>query len=163
MITLEIKGLQELGETLLKFGDKMATRHLHAATKAAAELLRKAVVARAPVSIAGNHGNPPGTLRDSIVVLRRKGAPLTSRYSVGVRKIKLKYALNKLNKRLRRAGLAYFRDDATFYWRFIEFGTKHAKAHPFMQPAFERSKFDAIDKFSQVLAAGVDRAIQESR
>jgi len=163
MSTVEIKGLQELGASLGKFGDKIATHYLHVATYAAAELLRKAVVARAPVSMAGSHGNPPGMLRDSLVVIRRRGAPLTSQYSVGVRKIKLKYALNKLNKRLKRAGLAYFNDDAAFYWRFIEFKTKHAKAHPFMGPAFEQNKFAAMEKFSQVFAAGVEKATQESR
>ena len=163
MSTVEIKGLSELGASLQKFGDKMATHYLQVATFAAAELLRKEVVSRAPVSGAGNHGNPPGTLRDSIAVIKRKTPQLTSHYSVGVRKIKLKYALNRLNKRLRRAGLAYFNDDAAFYWRFVEFGTKHAKAHPFMRPAYEAGKSAAIEKFSQVFAAGVEKATQESR
>ena len=33
----------------------------------------------------------------------------------------------------------------TFYWRFLEFGTAHAKAQPFMRPAAEESANAALE------------------
>lgn len=33
----------------------------------------------------------------------------------------------------------------TFYWRFLEFGTAHAKAEPFMRPAAEASASEALE------------------
>lgn len=53
------------------------------------------------------------------------------------------------------------RTDA-FYWRFVEFGTRHAPAHPFVAPAFEAEREAAaqavIDSFEDGLRRAEARA-----
>lgn len=45
-----------------------------------------------------------------------------------------------------------------FYWRFVEFGTSHAAARPFMRPAFESMKKAAIDRMRERLGEQIKEA-----
>lgn len=49
----------------------------------------------------------------------------------------------------------------TFYWRFIEFGTKNIKARPFMRPALEENLSQVTDKFAEEVNKGIDRVIRK--
>jgi HK97 gp10 family phage protein len=40
---------------------------------------------------------------------------------------------------------------------FIEFGTAHSAAKPFMRPALDEQKENALDEMGRVLAVGIDR------
>lgn len=51
----------------------------------------------------------------------------------------------------------------TFYWRFVEFGTKNAPARPFMRPAMEESVKPATDEFIKQYDKAVDRAIRRAK
>lgn len=48
---------------------------------------------------------------------------------------------------------------ATFYWRFLEFGTERAAAHPILRPAMNGVDMDVINTFSSELDKAIDRAI----
>jgi len=48
-----------------------------------------------------------------------------------------------------------------WYWRFVEFGTVKMSAKPFLRPAFEGKKMEAVDAIKQRLAERVERAAQE--
>ncbi|NHZ81831.1 hypothetical protein F2P44_21495 [Massilia sp. CCM 8695] len=39
-----------------------------------------------------------------------------------------------------------------FYWRFLEFGTAHSPAYPFLRPAYESKKQAAVDAMTRTLA-----------
>lgn len=45
----------------------------------------------------------------------------------------------------------------TFYWRFLEFGTQHIAARPFLRPAIDENKAVAVDKFASVIKKQIDK------
>jgi len=52
-----------------------------------------------------------------------------------------------------RAGKRYRKRDVdAYYWRFVEFGTAKMAARPFMRPAFEAKKGDALEAIKGRLA-----------
>lgn len=151
VLTAQVNGLRELGEALKEFGDQIAKRYLRRATFAAAAVFKGAAEEKAPVRT--------GAMRDAIAVFRRRPpSPDAALYVVGVRKIKYSRAekralriLRKANKTVRVIGDAY-------YWRFVELGTVKMKARPFMRPAFELKKGEALAAFKESLADGVEKA-----
>lgn len=44
-----------------------------------------------------------------------------------------------------------------FYGRFVEFGTSHARAYPFMRPAAEEDAHEAVDVMADTLALGLQQ------
>jgi HK97 gp10 family phage protein len=50
----------------------------------------------------------------------------------------------------------------TYYWRFLEFGTSHARAQPFMRRALEQNIGAATDEFIKQYNKGLDRAIKRA-
>lgn len=49
----------------------------------------------------------------------------------------------------------------TYYWRFVEFGTQRAPAHPFVQPALQQAGQQAANTFTTQLDKAIDRAIKK--
>lgn len=47
----------------------------------------------------------------------------------------------------------------TFYWRFLEFGTAHATAHPFMRPAFKPEQIQ-LD-FSKHVSGAIAKEVKK--
>lgn len=45
-----------------------------------------------------------------------------------------------------------------FWGMFVEFGTRLMAARPFMRPAFEARKYEALDILGKELGAGIERA-----
>lgn len=50
----------------------------------------------------------------------------------------------------------------TFYWRFVELGTEHAAAQPFMRPALANNINAATDVFVREFDKAVDRALKRA-
>ncbi|CUI04680.1 Phage protein [Janthinobacterium sp. CG23_2] len=46
-----------------------------------------------------------------------------------------------------------------FYWRFVEFGTAHSPAQPFLRPAYESKKQAAADAVTRTLAQKIDERL----
>jgi hypothetical protein len=96
METLQVKGLSELGEALVEFGNKLAFKYLRAATSDAAAVFRDEAKARAPVLT--------GAMRDAIAIFKRKNpTPTSVMYAVGVGKLRIAKRIQRL---LRRAHAA---------------------------------------------------------
>lgn len=100
--------------------DTIAKKHLDESTKAAAWVTRDETRRRAPVW--------RGILEKNIVAVRHKMDSTITRY-------KRTYII-KGNKK-------------AFYWYWVEYGTKHARASPYMQPGFMASWQAAARKFSK--------------
>ena len=49
----------------------------------------------------------------------------------------------------------------TYYWRFLEFGTRKMRARPFMRPAYFQGVEKAEAAVADELAAGIDRALAQ--
>lgn len=74
------------------------------------------------------------------------------------------YSNTRYNRRKRLVGKAYQVEGDignpggdTFYWRFLEFGTQHIGARPFMRPALEQNIGAATDEFTKHLDRWLDR------
>jgi HK97 gp10 family phage protein len=50
-----------------------------------------------------------------------------------------------------------------FYWRFVEFGTRHAPPHPFVTAAFEAGQQAAAQEVIDEFERGLDRAESRAR
>jgi HK97 gp10 family phage protein len=156
MATENVKGLRELGEALKAFGAILGKRYLARATSATAAVFRDEAKSLAPFK--------SGNLRDNIVIFKRTADGNTAHYAVGVRPIHLTAKSKKVLRILKRAtGHRASIEGDPFYWRFLEFGTSKMAARPFLRPAFESKKQDAVETFKKSLADGVDAAAAEAR
>lgn len=152
---VRVDGLAELGEALKQFPEKLGQKYLRKATFAAANVIKEDAIARAPVR--------SGQLQEHIAVFRRPDDPSTAHYAIGVRGIKLNRKLKKIASKLRKIAGVKHLDIAgdVYYWRFLEFGTSKMAARPFMRPAFEAQKENALEVFRVALADGVQAAADE--
>ncbi|HGO5393640.1 TPA: HK97-gp10 family putative phage morphogenesis protein [Klebsiella michiganensis] len=87
-------------------------------------------------------------------------------FRVGVMGGARQYANTKENVRKGRAGKKYktLGDKAnpggdTWYWRFLEFGTEHASAKPFLRPIMTEADSDVINVFATEFEKAIDRAV----
>lgn len=133
--TVKVQGLRALGERMRELSQDMQLKVARAATAAGAGVIKKGAARRAPVADApytvraakGDAGVlvQPANLPKNIITKRVK-TQLTSEHIVTVRgKRKDGYAL--------RVGILQ------------EYGTAHAAAQPFLRPAFDEDKGQAIE------------------
>jgi len=139
MANVEIKGLRELMLALEKLPAEVQKKPVQQALRAAAKPMRDAAIANASAF------RDTGTVEKNIKVVRSK-VYNGKNYVHGV-------VLRVLNssKRRRAKGMG----DA-FYWKFLEFGTVHAPARPFLRPAFESNKDRALQIIRERLARGIE-------
>jgi HK97 gp10 family phage protein len=134
-VTVKVAGLATLGDALRSMGADMLLKTARRMTNAGAQVVKKRAIAKAPQSAQvhqlGRRKDQvvnPGNLKRNIVVRRiRPRTPGREDYTVGV-----------------RHGSGKAPRDA-FYWRFIEFGTVKMGARPFLRPAFDGGKGEAVE------------------
>lgn len=130
ILTAKIKGAQELRQVLRQLPDRVQKRVLAAAVRKGANVVRDAVIARAPV----------GTELDR----HRKHLY----QQINVRAIR--------GNNPQRVALAVS-TGAAYWGNFAEFGTRHQPARPFMRPAFEASAGQALAAIGVAIGKGVER------
>lgn len=86
----------------------------------------------------------PGKLRKSI---KRKRVKLPDSVGVGIYSAPIKHG-----------GASKY---SVFYWRFIEYGTPKMAAMPFIRPAYDAKKIEALDRFKQKYRDYVQAVIDE--
>ncbi len=151
-ISFTLTGLNELAQQLQHLPDKLAGKILDRAVGAGARLIRDEVKARAPVDT--------GALRSQIFCKREHhDSAFESIYVVGVRNGVAHYANNVRNRRMNRAGQTYNNAGATYYWRFLEFGTRKMAAHPFLRPAFDAKNNEAVKVITETLDQQLPQAL----
>jgi HK97 gp10 family phage protein len=124
---MQILGMDNVRANLRALGrDVLTEPEVLSALRAAGAVIQKEAVAKAAQSShphkVGRKKNfvvLPGFLKKNIRVVRRKSDHYAS-VSVGVR-------------------------TKAFYWRFLEFGTRYQRARPFLRPAFEQMKKQAVE------------------
>lgn len=162
-----VQGLSELLRAMEQLPREIASKNggiLRRALFAAAKVIRDEARITAP--------KRTGLLSQHVIAYRDRNPGASDmphfgmaaggeRYLIGVRRIKKKYGENRENRRKRRAGQSYTRDGSAFYWRFLEFGTAKMAAKPFMRPAFEARKYEALSVFKAALERGVRLAVKK--
>lgn len=152
--TVNISGLRELQDALKELPERVARNALSQAVNAGARVIREEARRMAPVytgPVSQGHP-PPGTLKKAII---QKGiAELSSLFAQTV------FVAVRHGKKYRKVGKKEINRDA-YYWRFVEFGTANMSAHPFMRPAFEAKKQEAVDAIKDRLALRIEEEAQK--
>lgn len=141
-VTVEIKGLRELGERMAKLKADMALKIARSATGAAAQVVKKAAVRNIETSPSIDEGD----LKRNVIVKRLppKQTTLTSEHVVTVR------GRGKKAKKGFVAGAPHA--------HMVEFGTVNMPAEPFLGPALERNVTKATEAMRKRLEARIIKA-----
>lgn len=132
-VTIEVKGLRELGEAMRELSSDMANRVARQATGAAAQVVRSAVKQR----LLSNPTVDTGLLEKNVITKKvpKSRTQLTSEHVVTVRKKDYPNQRGKSRRNTRQVAM------------YTEFGTvRKPGGEPFMRPGFETSKMRALDK-----------------
>jgi len=143
---IRIEGLRELTKALNDLPDRVAKNGLRAAVYAGAKVIRTEARRRAPVAkTLPRQGQPkPGTLRRAIIMkhLREQSGRHRQAFAVTVRR----------GKKYRNQGKKKNLSQDAWYWHFIEFGTVKMAARPFLRPALESKRVQAVTAIKDKLA-----------
>ena len=141
-----VQGLRELQAALKELPDRIARNVLRGSVSAGAAVIRKEAAARAPVSAGPKRQGqpPPGTLKRSVYQkqIRNLSSLVRQTFIVSVRK----------GKKYRNQGKKGNLSQDAWYARFVEFGTAKMAARPFLRPAFEARKGEAVAAIKDYLA-----------
>ena len=139
-------GFKELANRLRALGPRVAKNKLRRAVGAGATVIKKEAKVLAAVDT--------GEMKKDIQVKRERdqqGDLLSVTYSVFVR----------TGKKSRASGRSRNVDKDSWYWRQQEFGNSKMAAQPFMRPAFESKKEDAVRVIAEKLDEGIQTAARE--
>lgn len=158
MAKSEVLGIGELKANFGKLKTGMETRIARAMLAAAGGVVRK----RAKTNAQAQGLKRSGALIKNIVIKREPGAPSgTVEYNLGVRhghnltkkqKVKSKLSVNGKGRIVKRY------EDDPYYWRYAEFGTRKQQATPYLAPALEQGRTEAIDAMAERLQKELDKA-----
>jgi len=126
-VTVEFRGLRELGEALRKVTWEVQEKLAKTSVKAGIKVIQDRAILLAP--------KDTGTLKKSIIIYRDKKAcrPGIEMWALTVRSKKTKRKKGDTSPVLKgRAD-----PNNAFYWKFVEFGTVKMDAQAFMFPAFD--------------------------
>ena len=153
--SVKVHGLQELSQTLMKLPAELEKRVIMGALRAAAQTIRKEAIVRAPVLQIPDPRRRAGTLKKNISVRRVKGE--TAVYVGVFGASRKKIAAFKASG----GGKGANNPDDPYYWRWVEFGTKFQPARPFLRPAFEAKKYEALRKFEEYMKKRLAKEAQK--
>lgn len=145
---VQVAGLRELGLALKGLGNELGGKIARGATAAAARVVKKAAVS----NIERSPSVRTGSLRDAVIVKKLPASEangLTSAHIVTVRGRGKPY--NKKGVKIDRAP----------HGHLVEFGTVNMPAEPYMRPAFDQKKGDALNEMADTLRTGIDRAAKK--
>ena len=154
MIKINSKLLFDIEGALDKLSDAVGEKTLRSVGFAGAAVFRDEVALQAP--------KDTGFLSEQVGVIRdtdKSDGKIVQTYLVKVRTSKSKYANTKHNVRKDRAGKTYATTNA-FYWRFFEYGTSKMAARPFIRPAFEAKKSEAMQAMKNKLSEKISEALR---
>ena len=153
--SVQVQGLDQLAKALKELPQRVARNGLRAAVYAGAKVIRDEAKLQAPVATGdlGADQPPRGTLKRSVIM---KQIPELS----GAQKQTF-FVTVRHGKKYRKQGKKGNLSQDAWYWRFVEFGTVKMSARPFLRPAFEMKKHEAVTAIKTRLAQRIEQAAQE--
>jgi HK97 gp10 family phage protein len=139
---LDFSGLLDISRDMELLSKAENKKVLRDGTRAAAEVLKTAIVERAP--------ERTGKLKRNVVVVTMRGRRNAISSGVHIR------GVNPETGNSDNTMKASNRRNA-FYWRFVELGTSNMPAHPFVRPAFDTRQEEA----TRAAIARMNQAIDE--
>jgi HK97 gp10 family phage protein len=143
-VSMRVDGLRELGERMRKLSADVATKAAVRATGKAARLIKKQAV----LNVIRSPSVVTGSLRDAIIVKKipKSQAQYTSEHIVTVR------------GKSRRGRKSKRKQAIAPHARFVELGTIKMRPEPFLRPALEMRKHEAIKVMVETLRQQIDKA-----
>ena len=148
--TVRIEGLAQLDRALRELPQRIANRGLRASVYAGAKVIRDEARARAPKAAQslGPKQPPPGTLKRAVIMKHVRELSGGGRQTF--------YVLVRHGKQYRKQGKRGQLSQDAWYWRFLEFGTRHMVARPFLRPALASRRQEALQAIRQRLAQRIE-------
>ena len=139
-------GFRELEQNLKALGTEMHERGVKRMMSRAAVPMRDDARVRAPVLAVATPTRRPGTVRNAIHIWRKRATEYAVTYYVGVRRLSGKaVAMFKQNNRKGgKAANSANNPNDPYFWFYLELGTSKMAARPFLRPAFEAKKLEAV-------------------
>lgn len=155
--TIQVTGLRELEAQLLAIGEEYGPKAAMSPVRRALGKAGKVVQATAQSRVHVKSG----TLKENIIVTTYRKPP---EGQIGVKvtvRAKAKgYKSNSRNVRSGKIGLDYNFYGPLFYGSFLEFGTSHQPAYPYMRPAFEENKNMLPGLIKEELAKAIEATVR---
>ena len=144
--TVRIEGLAELNRALRELPQRIANRGLRTAVYAGAKVIRDEARHRAPKAAQSLGTKQPsaGTLKRSVIMKHIRELSGGGRQTF--------YVLVRQGKKYRNQGKRGNLSQDAWYWRFVEFGTRKMAARPFLRPALESRRREAVEAIKGRLA-----------
>jgi HK97 gp10 family phage protein len=151
--TIEVKGLKELEDQLVKLAGAVSPGQLLGVTRESMKGVLDTARSLVP--------KRTGSLYDAITITtKRQGKGLAGAVATGgiaIRKVR------KGHVGTRGAKGAGEKADPRRYWHLVEFGTSKTAAHPFLRPAFDQNVNAMIEAVHRGLVKRIDRAAKRMR
>lgn len=171
MAETRVEGLAELLDAFKNLPRELALGANRSATASAAAVVRDQAKQDAPYMSAYEPSHaPPGTLRNAIQIKRVRSDAERSEYVVFVRQgpqyraVNVRTAMHgPMLPGQRRKTMRAVQNQDAFYWRFVEFGTVHAKRYSFMAGALDKSADSAINAYADAFKSRYDAAVAKVR
>jgi len=136
---VRLHGLDQLKKTLKQLPKEYGEKILRGGLRKGANIIRDEAQKDAPVLKQPVNHRRAGVVRERVVT-RRSKKDLYGVF-VGVKPL----SKGKIKSFKKAGGSVGQNPDDPFYWVFSEFGTSLHPAAPFMRPAFESKKMDALN------------------
>lgn len=148
--TVRIEGLAQLERALRELPERIAHRALRVSVYAGAKVIRDAARAQAPKAAQSlGHKRPsPGTLKRSVIMKHIRELSGGGRQTF--------YVLVRQGRKYRNQGKRGNLSQDAWYWRFVEFGTRKMNARPFLRPALESRRREAVGAIKQRLTQRIE-------
>jgi HK97 gp10 family phage protein len=148
---IKVRGLKELDRALSELPRRVAKKHLSGAVRKGAQLIAKDAKRRAPVSDAAFDfaRMDSGKLQRNVIYFKRRARSTTNTVSYGV-SVRSKGIFIGSDGNWHSKGAKEDPKNA-YYWTFVEFGTRHQSARPFLRPAYEANKKRAVGVIAREL------------
>lgn len=142
MPNMRVSGLSELLATLKSLPDEFKGEPTRRALRAGAEVIRADAARRAPVDTGGLSKN---------IVMRTIPPRFLPRGSAD--------GVSIMGNRAGKKG----DPQNAYHYAFVELGTKNQRAQPFLRPAFESSKGEAVGVYTDEFRRNLDRAVAKAK
>lgn len=134
-----LQGLDQLKKTLKELPKEYGEKILRGGLRKGANIIRDEAQQNAPILKVPVEHRRAGVVRERVVTRRSKKTMFG--VFVGVKPL----SKGKIKKFKKGGGKSGENPEDPFYWVFSEFGTSKHPAAPFMRPAFESKKWDALN------------------
>lgn len=152
-MVVKLEGVDELKRALAGASAEIRKKAVRGALREAGKVIQAAAKLAAPVLAVPKKGRAAGTVRKNIVVRASKFARRTGDEGVYINVRGIRGAARV--KKLGQAGASNPNDP--YYWRFLELGTKHMRARPFLRTAAANKGQEAIARFMQSVVPQIEK------